>query len=235
MYILFLSLLVMVNLGFEYLIPRQYDEVLSIIRWTDDFICASFFIDVVWRFCASEKRWRFFLRIGWIDLLASIPHFHFLRIGKFVYVFSIVRDIRSAGRLFQFLFASKVSITLLFSFLVFVASIIIAALSVLYFEKNVPHATIVTAGDAMWWALNLASTCGNTICVPITLPGRVIGGILIVIGYGLFSMNAGVLSGWFLRNLATVEKAKATREGLSPATDEESTSEQPRETGDHSP
>ena len=120
------------------------------MRITDYFICASFFVDAVWRFATSERRWHYLISTGWIDLIASIPHFRFLRLGKLFYVVLLVRELRSAERLFNFLFANKISITLLFSFLIFVSSILSAALSVLYFEKGHPGATITTAGDAVW-------------------------------------------------------------------------------------
>ncbi len=210
MFILFLSLLMLINTIFEYVIPHHYAEIQQIIRITDFFICGSFFLDFCWRLLSSQDRRNFFLHIGWIDLLASVPYIHLFRLGKLFFVFRVIRDLRSAERVLSFLFASKVTITLLFSFLVFVSSIVIAAMSVLYFERTAPGSTITTPGDAVWWALNLASTCGNTDSVPVTLGGRVIGGALIIVGYGLFSMNAGILSSWFLNNLSSV-KAKMPR------------------------
>jgi len=204
MYIIFLSLLVLVNTTFEYLIPRQFDEVIMLIHAVDYFICASFFIDFVWRLTASSNKWRF-MRTGWIDLLASIPYFTFFRLGKLFFVFSVIRTLRSADRVLQFLFINKLSITLIFTSLVFASSILISAVMVLYFERGEPGANINTPGDAIWWAINLASTCGNTNCEPITVPGRIVGGCLVIIGYGLFSINAGILSSWFYRNLQAVK------------------------------
>lgn len=207
MFILFMSFLAIVCTIFQYITPKKYDDVREIIRVTDYLVCGSFFIDFCWRLLSSPKGWVYLVSIGWIDLLASVPHFQFLRLGKLVYVFTVVRDVRSFERLFKFLFASKISITLLFSFLFFCSSIIVAAVSVLYFEKGHSGATITTPGIAVWWAVNLASTCGNTSAIPITVPGRIIGGILIVIGYGLFSMNAGIISSWFMKNMSIIEKA----------------------------
>ncbi len=209
MYIIFLSLLVLVNTVFKYLIPRQFDDVLMLIHAIDYFICASFFIDFCWRLLSSKNKWRF-MRTGWIDLLASIPYFTFFRLGKLFFVFSVIRTLRSADRVLNFLFINKLSITLIFTSLVFASSIIIAAIMALYFERGEPGANINTPGDAIWWAINLASTCGNTNCEPVTVPGRVVGGCLVIIGYGLFSINAGILSSWFYRNLQAVKAIAET-------------------------
>ena len=54
-------------------------------------------------------------------------------------------------------------------------------------------ANIKSYGDALWWTLN-ATSIGDSNVYPITVYGRIIGAFLIIIGYGLFTLNVGVIS-----------------------------------------
>ena len=46
----------------------------------------------------------------------------------------------------------------------------------------------------MWWAIATLTTVGYGDAVPLTLPGRVLGGITAVTGVGLIAMPAGILA-----------------------------------------
>jgi len=206
LFIIFLSFMVVINSLFLYIIPGTDKVVIDLIHYIDYFICFNFFIDFIWRLFTSKNKLKFFFTIGWIDLLASIPYLYFLRMCKCFYVFSIIRELRSLQRILSFLFKSRISTTLLFSLLMFITSILVSSILVLHFEHNAPNANIHTITGAMWWSINLASTCGNTELFPVTVYGKMVGGCLMVIGYGLFSMNAGVLSSWFMNNLNELHK-----------------------------
>lgn len=60
-------------------------------------------------------------------------------------------------------------------------------------EEEDRNANIKTYQDALWWSLN-ASSIGDSNVYPITIPGRIVGAILILIGYGLFTINVGTIS-----------------------------------------
>jgi voltage-gated potassium channel len=64
--------------------------------------------------------------------------------------------------------------------------IYVIALAVFACERHAPGATIVSFGDALWWAMCTVSTVGYGDVVPITIPGRIfavmlmLGGVAIV-------------------------------------------------------
>ena len=64
--------------------------------------------------------------------------------------------------------------------------IYVIALAVLACERHAPGATIVSFGDALWWAMCTVSTVGYGDVVPVTVPGRtfavmlMLGGVAIV-------------------------------------------------------
>ena len=67
-----------------------------------------------------------------------------------------------------------------------------AYITLKYQEKDI-SANIKTYNDALWWSLN-ATSIGDSNVYPITLPGRITGVFLIVIGYGLFTINVATIS-----------------------------------------
>jgi voltage-gated potassium channel len=46
----------------------------------------------------------------------------------------------------------------------------------------------------MWWAIATLTTVGYGDAVPMTTPGRILGGITAVTGVGLIAMPAGILA-----------------------------------------
>ena len=76
---------------------------------------------------------------------------------------------------------------------IFVVVIFLGAYLTLYCESQDPTANIKTYQDAIWWSIN-ASSIGDSNVYPVTVPGRVVGIFLIVIGYGLFTINVGAIS-----------------------------------------
>ena len=62
------------------------------------------------------------------------------------------------------------------------------------FEKNAPNATIHNLFDALWWATSTITTVGYGDRVPVTVPGRIIGILLQVIGGLLFGSVVGTFT-----------------------------------------
>lgn len=88
-------------------------------------------------------------------------------------------------KLFLKILGSSLTIYLLILFL--------GAYFTLKFETEEINANIKTYGDALWWALN-ATSIGDSNVYPITIFGRITGAFLIIIGYGLFTINVGTIS-----------------------------------------
>jgi voltage-gated potassium channel len=83
--------------------------------------------------------------------------------------------------------------------------ILIASLQVLDVERNAPHATIVSFGDAIWWACVTATTTGFGDFTPVTVVGRVVGVILMFGGVALAGIITATLASWVFERGATAE------------------------------
>lgn len=76
---------------------------------------------------------------------------------------------------------------------VFVVVLFASAYLTLQCESKNPDANIKTYWDALWWCLH-ASSVGNSDVSPVTVCGRLVGVFVIIVGYGLFTINVGTIS-----------------------------------------
>ena len=79
------------------------------------------------------------------------------------------------------------------TFSVYVLIIFLGAYLTLKYEYNFPNSNINSYYDALWWSLN-ATSIGDSNVYPISIGGRIVGAILIIVGYGLFTINVGAIS-----------------------------------------
>ena len=111
----FLNLLILL-LSFYVLIALLVDtifklpcEVSKLLNYIDNIICVVFLFDFAIRFRKAENKLAF-MKWGWIDLIASIPTFDFMRAGRLLRVIRLIRLIRafrSTKHIVQHVFKNK--------------------------------------------------------------------------------------------------------------------------------
>jgi voltage-gated potassium channel len=69
-----------------------------------------------------------------------------------------------------------------------------AAITVLHVEGEAPASTIKTPGDAFWWAIVTVTTVGYGDHLPVTAEGRLVAGMLMIAGVGLFGTLSGLVA-----------------------------------------
>ena len=74
----------------------------------------------------------------------------------------------------------------------------VGSLLVASVEPNDPTSNIKTGGDAFWWAFVTITTVGYGDRYPVTSAGRIVGGMTMLLGIGVFAVFTGYLSGAFL-------------------------------------
>lgn len=83
-------------------------------------------------------------------------------------------------------------------------TLLLVAASLLYFAEHdaQPHKfSSITA--SMWWAVETLTTVGYGDVIPITIPGRVLAGMIAVLGVGLFGLPAAVIASGYVDELRT--------------------------------
>ena len=71
--------------------------------------------------------------------------------------------------------------------------IYVIALAVLAVERNAPHATILTFGNAIWWACVTVTTVGYGDFFPVTVAGRLLAVVLMAGGVAIIGTASAIV------------------------------------------
>lgn len=189
----------LLTLALETFIHLPADDV-AILDAVDNVVCGIFLIDFLVRFCIASDKLRF-LSWGWIDLISSIPAIDMFRAGRLVRVIRILRvlrGIRVARILANYLQNNRADGTILAVIFVSILVLVLSSVAILQVEQQVDGANITTPSDALWWAISTMTTVGYGDRFPVTTVGRVIAGLTMIGGVGLFGTLSGSVTSWIL-------------------------------------
>jgi voltage-gated potassium channel len=199
LFMLSLCLFALLALAMDTLLPLT-PPTRDVLRYADTAVCVLFFGDFVVQLARAPSRWQYFLRWGWIDLLSSIPMVDMLRVGRaarVMRIFRVLRGVRSTKLLAEFVLGRRAQSAFLAATLISILLVVFASIAILQFEQA-PDANITTAQDAIWWAVVTLTTVGYGDRYPVTGEGRVMAGLLMIAGVGLFGTFSGYVASWFL-------------------------------------
>ncbi len=176
--------------------------------WSDVVITAILAAEYGSKLWITPKGRRlFFIRHTWIELLSLLPLlrvFRLFRIFRTVRLFRLMRILRTlrlirASRLVSRFFGSvsdgfrrqRGANAIIITY--FLATMLFGTLGIIIFEQGAGSG-IETFSDALWWAVVTLSTVGYGDLVPATQGGRIIAGIVMVLGLGFWSIMIGVFT-----------------------------------------
>ncbi|WP_417517709.1 cyclic nucleotide-gated ion channel [Minwuia sp.] len=90
---------------------------------------------------------------------------------------------------------------LLGALLIMLGLLIIASTAIYYAERHAQPDGFGSIPAAMWWGLTTLTTVGYGDLVPVTLAGKVIGGIVMLLGLGMFALPIGILATGFTQEV----------------------------------
>jgi voltage-gated potassium channel len=181
----------------------------EIIAWLDNGVCLLFFMDFALSFWRAESKSDYFFKWGWLDLLSSIPMIDSLRWGRLARIFRIfriLRGMRSAKLLAELAVQRRAESALLTAALLSLLLLVFAAITILQLE-TAPTSNIRSAEDALWWSVTTITTVGYGDLYPVTSAGRLLAGLLMIAGVGLFGALSGLVAAWLLRPAETRQEA----------------------------
>ncbi len=204
--VLVLSLYSLGALTAELLLPLS-PEVVTLLRRADDFVCAVFLLDFfVHLVLAPDKR--AFWKLGWIDLLSSIPQVGWLRWGRAFRVFRIIRALRSFAAVSDHFRTDRAQGTFVVVGLMSLIAVLFATIAVFELERGAPGSNIHSAGDSLWWAFATITTIGYGDHFPVTATGRVVAVVLVVFGLSFFGAFTAYVASFFLEKAQLKEESE---------------------------
>jgi voltage-gated potassium channel len=202
-------------------VPTLLAEYGSILRGIEYVCVAVFCVEYVLRIWASSEhekyahpvvgRLRFMLKpLMLIDLLSILPAFlsfltadllvlrsirllrlmRILKLGRYSKGFVLVADVLHEKR------EELLAATSMIFFLLFFSS------SVMFLvEREAQPQTFNSIIDALWWGVSTITSVGYGDILPVTPAGKVLGGIVQILGVGLFALPAGVFAAGFTEEI----------------------------------
>ncbi len=158
-----------------------------------------------------------------IDLMAILPFYlpklipfdlRFLRAVRLFRIFRLLKlgryseSVRLLGRVLN---AKKEELGVTI-FAVLILLVICSSL-MYYAEHQAQPEAFSSIPAAMWWGIVTLTTVGYGDVYPITLPGKILGAIIAVLGIGLFALPAGILASGFADEM---QKKRSQASGICP-------------------
>lgn len=190
------------------------------------FSVAIFTLEYIIRIWVSDKtkedkkeRINFaFSTLGIIDLIAIIPFYlpfifpfdlrivRILRLFRLLRIFKLSRYSKSLKTI-QYIFKetkAELSITVFVTFVL----MILSSTLMYYIEHDAQPEKFASIGDAVWWAVATLTTVGYGDVYPVTALGKILSGIIALIGIGFVALPTGIISSAFIEKIQAEKKSK---------------------------
>lgn len=143
-----------------------------------------------------------------IDLIAILPFYLSMFIGidlRFLRVFRLLRILKLsrysvALEIFLVVMRSQRAPLLGAAFLMLVLLVVSSSLMYMIEGKAQPEA-FASIPHAMWWGLVTLTTVGYGDVAPITAWGKVVGGVVTILGLLMYALPAGIVASGFIQEL----------------------------------
>lgn len=183
-------------------------DMICIIDNIQAILFALISIDFLFRLIENEDKKEYLSSFyGTVDLLSIIPFliyiFHydnadletifgmivFLKIARYSPALTILKDVIISER------KPLISALYLMMLLTFATS------SLLYFIERDVTPGFASVPHAMWWSIVTLATLGYGDVYPLTVLGKIFGGMSAVLGFGMFALPAGILANGFAEEM----------------------------------
>lgn len=156
-----------------------------------------------------------------IDLLAILPFYlpflgidlrllRMLRMFRVFRLFKIARYLTAIKLMERVLKKKKEELMVSLIFTVFL--LLLASTLMYYVENEAQPEHFSSIPETMWWGIATLTTVGYGDMYPVTGLGQFLGGVIAIIGIGLFALPTGILAAGFSEEVSQ----KAKEEGACP-------------------
>jgi voltage-gated potassium channel len=184
-------------------LPDLSAQTRSLLRTIEVITVAVFTVEYALRIILADNKLRFITSFyGAFDLLAILPFYvasgidlrslRAFRLLRLFRIFKLVRYSVAIQRFHRAFIIAKEEIQLFF----FATMILLylASVGIYYFENQVQPESFKSVFHSLWWAVCTLTTVGYGDIYPVTTGGRVFTFLVLLIGLGIVSVPAGLVS-----------------------------------------
>lgn len=184
-------------------VRESYGLLLIILEWV---VTVAFTAEYVLRIMCLKRPWKYiFSFFGLVDLLSLIPsylgifikHSHYLsvirlfRLLRIFQIFKLTPFLRDSYTILISLRKSRHKIVV-FLFFVFLTSVILGTL--VYALENEVNPGFSNIPESVYWAIVTLSTVGYGDIAPVTVAGKIIASIIMIMGYSIIAVPTGIIT-----------------------------------------
>jgi voltage-gated potassium channel len=208
------------NLSESVVLFLLYFEIFSVVVFSIEYLMRIYVSDLTHpasnKFKSALKF--IFSFYGLIDLLAIAPFFlpflikadmrfmRILRLTRFLRILKINRYNNSLLLIFTVVKERKQEL-IMTGFVAFLV-LLISSFLMYHVEGEIQPEMFSTVLSAFWWAVATLTTVGYGDIYPVTALGKLISGIIAILGIGIIALPTGIISAGFVDRLKKKEKEK---------------------------
>ena len=169
----------------------------------------------VWRALGEglRKKLAYMLTPGAIiDLLAILPAYRELRVLRLLILFRVLKLLRYARSINQFVEVLSDKRFELLTLLILLAFVMATGGIALYVLEETHNPNIHNIFDALYWSLVTITTVGYGDIAPISVPGRIIAVLIILLGIAMISFATSVIVSAFSEKLIQLKEERIVEE-----------------------
>ncbi|MBZ0215298.1 MAG: cyclic nucleotide-gated ion channel/potassium channel family protein [Fimbriimonadaceae bacterium] len=187
-------------------------DLISVVIFTVEYI-ARLWVCVELPPLRHLPTWRARLRFAMrplliVDLAAILPFYlgflfaldlRVLRVLRLLRFFKLARyspALQTLGRVM------KNEYRALFGAFIVMVSLLLFSSTIIYFlERDAQPEVFASVPDSAWWALATLTTVGYGDVVPVTVLGKLFGGVVMIFGLGMFALPIGIIATGFSQEI----------------------------------
>ena len=137
-----------------------------------------------------------------VDLVAILPFYlafvihgvdlRGLRLFRLLRIFKLIRHFHGAALLLNVLHRKRQELIVSLTFAVIL--LLVSSTLIYVAERDAQPKVFSSIVATMWWAIETLSTVGYGDMAPVTFFGRLLGGVIALLGIGMFALPAGIIA-----------------------------------------
>lgn len=184
----------------------RFKDVLTVLEYV---LTIFFTLEYILRiYCSSRPRNYIFSFFGIIDLLATLPlylsfipclssarYLFILRVFRLTRIFRVLKLFAFINEGYLLMQSIRLSLRKILVYFLFVIILVIILGTLMFMvEGGQPGTQFTDLGASIYWAIVTLTTVGYGDITPVTLVGRFLSGIVMILGYTIIAVPTGIVS-----------------------------------------